>query len=107
MKKGGIYIASQQHMHKVVWTGEGLSTSSADGAWTAEYLNGWGHGTGATPSLMGFGEEDRFVVITDGEPQMNMLLFGEMRSPRIGSSFLTHRIVVSRASCPLLWATPR
>ena len=27
------------------------------------------------PSLMGFGEEDQFVVITDGQPQMNMLLF--------------------------------
>ncbi len=24
---------------------------------------------------MGFGEEDQFVVITDGQPQMNMLLF--------------------------------
>ena len=72
---GGIYIASQQHMHKIVWTGNGLSTDEADGAWTAEYLNGWGHGTGATPSLMGFGEEDKFVVITDGEPQMNVVLF--------------------------------
>ena len=74
-EEGGIYIASQQHMHKVVWTGDGLSTSTTDGAWTAEYLNGWGHGTGATPSLMGFGNEDAFVVITDGEPQMNMVLF--------------------------------
>lgn len=72
---GGIYIASQEHMHKVIWTGEYLSVDERDGAWTAEYLNGWGHGTGATPSLMGFGNEDRFVVITDGQPQMNMLLF--------------------------------
>lgn len=72
---GGIYIASQAHMHKVVWTGGGLSTDEADGAWTAEYLNGWGHGTGATPSLMGFDNEDKFVVITDGESQMNMVLF--------------------------------
>ena len=74
-QEGGIYIASQAHMHKVVWTGAGLSIDERDGAWTAEYLNGWGHGTGATPSLMGFGEEDQFVVITDGQPQMNMLLF--------------------------------
>ena len=72
---GGIYIASQQHMHKVVWTGSKLSTDENDGAWSAEYLNTWGHGTGATPSLMGFGEEDRFVVITDGEDQMNVVLF--------------------------------
>lgn len=72
---GGIYIASQQHMHKLIWTGKRLSTDPADGAWTAQYLNGWGHGSGATPSLMGFGEEDRFVVITDGEPLMNVVLF--------------------------------
>ncbi|MHA7836789.1 MAG: hypothetical protein ACX98W_04940 [bacterium] len=72
---GGLYIASQSHMHKLVWTGEALSTDPADGAWTAPYRNGWGHGTGATPSLMGFGKEDRFVVITDGEPVMNVVLF--------------------------------
>ncbi len=72
---GGIYVASQEHLHKLVWTGERLSTDPADGAWTARYRNGWGHGTGATPSLMGFGGEDRFVVITDGEPLMNVALF--------------------------------
>ena len=72
---GGIYIASQEHMHKIVWTGDRLSTDEEDGAWSARYLNGWGHGTGATPSLMGFGAGDRFVVITDGEPVMNVVLF--------------------------------
>jgi hypothetical protein len=72
---GGIYIASQDHMHKVVWTGDRLSTEEAAGAWTARYRNSWGHGTGATPSLMGFGEEDRFVVITDGQPLMHVTLF--------------------------------
>ena len=44
-----------------------LDRPGHDGAWSARYLNGWGHGTGATPSLMGFGDEDQFVVITDGE----------------------------------------
>ena len=72
---GGIYIASQDHMHKVIWTGEGLSVDAKEGAWTARYLNSWGEGTGATPSLMGFGEEDQFVVITDGEDLMNVVLF--------------------------------
>lgn len=72
---GGIYLVSQEHMHKMIWTGDRLSTDPADGAWTARYLNGWGHGSGATPSLMGFGKEDRFVVITDGEPLMNVVLF--------------------------------
>ena len=74
-KDGGIYIASQQHMHKVVWTGAKLSTDEQDGAWSEPYLNDWGHGTGATPSLMGFAGEDQFVVITDGQPQMNVVLF--------------------------------
>lgn len=72
---GGLYIASQDHMHKAVWTGSVLSTDPKDGAWTAQYLNSWTHGSGATPSLMGFGDEDRFVVITDGEHLMNVVLF--------------------------------
>ena len=72
---GGIYVASRNHMHKVVWTGDKLSTDEKDGAWTAPYRNGTGEGTGATPSLMGFGEEDKFVVITDGDIRMNVTLF--------------------------------
>jgi hypothetical protein len=56
--EGGLYVASQEHMHKVIWNGGQLSTDPALGAWTARYLNGWGHGTGATPSLMGFGDEE-------------------------------------------------
>jgi hypothetical protein len=72
---GGLYIASQAHMHKVVWKGTSLSIDPADGAWTAPYLNASGDGTGATPSLMGFGDEDRFVVITDGQAVMNVTLF--------------------------------
>jgi hypothetical protein len=74
-RSGGLYVASQEHMHKLIWTGDQLSTEAGEGAWTSPYRNGWGHGTGATPSLMGFGEEDRFVVITDGEPLMNVVLF--------------------------------
>jgi len=72
---GGIYVASRDHMHKVVWRGGRFSTDPADGAWTAAYPNGAGRGTGATPTLMGFGAEDRFVVITDGDALMNMTLF--------------------------------
>jgi hypothetical protein len=74
-EQGGLYIASQEHMHKLLWDGDQFSTDPDRGAWTARYLNGWTHGTGATPSLMGFGEEDRFVVITDGQPLMNVVLF--------------------------------
>lgn len=72
---GGIYAVSAGHIHKVVWDGEALSTDEADGAWTEPYLSRLDAGSGATPSLMGFGAEDRFVVITDGEPVMNVVLF--------------------------------
>jgi hypothetical protein len=73
--RGGIFVASNAHMHKLVWTGGRLSQDESDGAWIAPYRNGKGGGTGSTPSLMGFGEEDRFVVITDGDEVMNLTLF--------------------------------
>lgn len=73
-KDGGIYAVSRNHAHKIIWTGDKLSTDEADGAWTAEYRNGHVEGSGATPSLMGFGDEDRFVVFTDGEIRMNVVL---------------------------------
>jgi len=74
-EQGGIFIASQQHMHKVMWLDEQLTTEENSGAWTARYNNGLGEGTGATPTLMGFGDEDQFVVITDGDQLMNVTLF--------------------------------
>ncbi|NND82552.1 MAG: hypothetical protein HKN50_09005 [Gammaproteobacteria bacterium] len=75
-KDGGVYVASQEYMHKVVWDGDQFRTAESDGAWAVHYDNTWGHGTGATPSLMGFGPEaDRLVVITDGNPRMNLVLY--------------------------------
>jgi hypothetical protein len=72
---GGIYVASQDRLHKIVWVNKQLTTDESAGAWTAQYSNELGIGTGATPSLMGFGDEDRFVVITDGSKLMNLVLF--------------------------------
>jgi hypothetical protein len=72
---GGLYVVSFDHMNKVIWTGEELSNDSADGAWSVSYLNGGGKGSGSTPALMGFGQDDRFVVITDGETLMNVVAF--------------------------------
>jgi len=72
----GIYVPSADHLHKVVWTGDGLSTDEADGAWSAQYRNGRGWGSGTTPSLMGFGpDEDHLVVIGDGDDVVNITLF--------------------------------
>ena len=79
--EGGIYIVSQEYMHRIVWTGDSFSTDEADGAWAVAYANGWTHGSGATPSLMGFAGEDELVVITDGEERMNLVLYWRNHIP--------------------------
>jgi len=81
-KDNGIYVASRDFMHKVIWTGNGFSTKEKDGAWVAPYSNKIGKGTGATPSLMGFENEDKFVVITDGDSLMNVVLFWRNEIPK-------------------------
>ena len=74
-KDGGIYVASQEYMHKIIWTGDEFSVDERDGAWAVAYDNTWGHGTGATPSLMGFEGDDQLVVITDGNKRMNLVAY--------------------------------
>jgi hypothetical protein len=75
----GIYVVTSQNMHKLVWTGEKLSQSENDGAWTSAYevmpegeakeRGAASHGSGTTPSLLGFGEDDdKLVIISDGSP---------------------------------------
>jgi hypothetical protein len=97
-ENGNIWVPSLQHMHKIVWDGERLSRDPVDGAWVEPYSNrgsitvafddiidpstgrpftfeNANVGSGSTASLMGYGEEDNFVVITDGDEVMNMVLF--------------------------------
>jgi hypothetical protein len=82
-KDGGIYVVTSNFMRKVVWTGDALSDDPADGAWRSEYKSQLGDiggarvgsGSGATPSLMGFGDEDKLVIITDGAKVMNVVAF--------------------------------
>jgi hypothetical protein len=88
--KGGIYVATGSKkprqpgvMHKFVWTGSKISKEMKDGAWKAQYDGGdWppaikaGTGTGSTPTLMGFGDnEDKLVLITDGSNRMKLVAF--------------------------------
>lgn len=103
-KSGNIFLPSLQHMHKIVWDGEKLSQDPADGAWVEPYSNkgdinitfdnitdpttgkpftfeNANVGSGATASLMGFDDEDQFVVITDGDKVMNMVLFWRNEIP--------------------------
>jgi hypothetical protein len=79
---GGIFIASRDWLHKLAWTGTRLSQDEADGAWIERYSNTAGEGTGSTPALMGFGKDDKFVVITDGDVLMNVTLFWRDAIPR-------------------------
>lgn len=72
----GIYIVTSKNMRKVVWSGEKLSMDEQDGAWISPYntmlegeahkMGAASHGSGTTPTLMGFGEdEDKLVIIAD------------------------------------------
>ncbi len=77
---GGIYVVTTEKMYRVQWTGSELTTNSAQGGWSAGYEIGvaggvrLGEGSGATPSLMGTGDQDKFVVITDGQDVMHLVL---------------------------------
>ena len=76
---GGIYVLTSAAMYRFDWDGSGLTL-----AWRAEYESSeevpspirLGPGSGSTPSLMGTAaDDDRFVVITDGQALMNLVLF--------------------------------
>jgi len=80
-EEGGIYIVTSKKMYRVQWTGSELSIDESDGGWIADYETGdgasgirLGDGSGSTPSLMGVGNEDKFVVITDGQDLMHLVL---------------------------------
>ncbi|MGA1694139.1 MAG: hypothetical protein ACO38B_04455 [Burkholderiaceae bacterium] len=87
---GAIYVASNLAMYRMVVLADGqISLRTGDGAWRASYDRGVrlkrgkiADGTGATPTLMGFGPgEDQLVVITDGAAQMRLLAFWRNQPP--------------------------
>lgn len=113
---GGIYVASDTQMRKLVWTGSKLSDDPADGAWSAPYDTGeqppsvkFGTGTGSTPTLMGFGDDaDKLVVITDGSDQMKLVAFwrdeipaGFQQKPGTRSNRIAGQIPVTAGLSPL------
>ena len=78
-ESGGIYLLTSAAMYRFDWDGAALTP-----AWRAEYESAeevpspirLGPGSGSTPSLMGTNlDDDRFVVITDGQELMNLVLF--------------------------------
>jgi hypothetical protein len=73
---GGIFVVTSGAMYRVDWDGSALSLG-----WRGLYELGdgesgirLGEGSGSTPSLMGSGDEDRFVVLTDGQDIMHLVL---------------------------------
>ncbi len=100
-ENNGIYVASDVFMHKLIWNGTAISDDETDGAWSQEYTNSGtelppiikvGRGTGSTPTLMGFGnDEDKLVVITDGAKQMNLVAFWRDEIPK-GSQRIADQI---------------
>lgn len=84
----GIYVVTSKHMYRVQWTGDRLTTNESEGGWIANYETGGevggirlGMGSGSTPTLMGTGEQDKLVVITDGQDLMHIVLFWRDKIP--------------------------
>jgi len=77
-ENGGIYLVTSAAMYRYQWDGTTLEQ-----VWRTEYETveqpcaiRLGPGSGSTPSLMGTtADDDRFVVITDGQNLMNLVLF--------------------------------
>jgi hypothetical protein len=107
-ENNGIYAATDSIMRKLVWTGTALSDDEADGAWSCPYTHSSqppiikvGIGTGSTPTLMGFGDdEDNLVVITDGAKQMNLVAFWRDEIPQ-GADRIAGQIPVTCGFSPL------
>lgn len=85
---GGIYVVTSKKMYRVQWTGTELSIEDNKGGWSADYETGSGSsgirlgaGSGSTPTLMGTGTQDKFVVITDGQDLMHIVLLWRDKIP--------------------------
>ncbi len=72
----GVYVVTSKRMLKAAWDGKKLSIDEKDGGWSAGYNNmdpkvaiekgAISRGSGTTPALMGFGDdEDKLVIIAD------------------------------------------
>lgn len=90
MDENSVYVASNSDVaggkgiiQRIICKNGKFSINPADGAWQATYDGGpkapcikLGFGTGSTPTLMGFGnDEDKLVVITDGSKRMKIAAF--------------------------------
>jgi hypothetical protein len=83
-EKGGLYVVSSHAMYRIDWKHHRLSL-----AWRSGYAGAGGSGggrlgsgSGSTPTLMGTkARDDRFVVITDGQQLMHLVLMWRDKIP--------------------------
>lgn len=74
---GGIYVVTSHALYRIDWNGKRLSRG-----WRSTYAGAGGSGggrlgagSGSTPTLMGTAPgDDRFVVVTDGQQLMHLVL---------------------------------
>jgi len=86
---GGIYIVTSKTMYRVQWTGAVLTQDEARGAWSLPYEAGpqtlqpgrLSIGSGTTPTLMGFDDQDKLVVICDGQELMHLVAYWRDKIP--------------------------
>lgn len=77
-ENGGIYVVTSEAMYRFNWDGSNITQS-----WRVPYDSDpnvspirLGEGSGQTPSLMGTrADDDRFVVIGDGQQLMNLIFY--------------------------------
>jgi hypothetical protein len=76
-ENGGLYVVTSHAMYRIDWDGNQLSQGWRSGYAGAGGSGGGrlGAGSGSTPTLMGTApKDDRFVVITDGQELMHLVL---------------------------------
>lgn len=83
-ENGGLYVVTHKKMYRLQWAKGNLSVS-----WDSEYpttdspMPGrLGLGSGTTPTLMGTGNQDKLVVIADGQKKMNLVAFWRDEIPK-------------------------
>ena len=79
-EEGGLFIVTERETCRVQWSPDAAS-SRLELSWSCPYrttgelpAGRLGTGSGTTPSLVGYGDQDRFVAICDGQALMHMVL---------------------------------
>ena len=110
-----IYVVTSQKMHCINWTGKILTQDAAAGGWSAPYETGsdipllgrLGIGSGSTPTLMGTdSDDDRFVVFTDGQELMHLVLMWRDDIPEDWQPIAPSKDIRIAAEFPITFGDP-